>query len=74
MLQRPFSLSLPAPLNTKLDAAINIPGTVSEAYVFSDNLYARWDFITDEVIHLGNISDSETFESLVEPLGVCAYN
>lgn len=72
--QRPYSLTLPAPLNTMLDAAVNIPGTSSEAYVFSKTLYARWDFVEDEVISVGNISHSETFEALTDTLGFCVYD
>jgi len=67
----PFSLTLPAPLNTRLDAAFNIAGTASDAYVFSGEHYARWDFIRDEVLEVGKMSDAALFAPVIENLGVC---
>jgi len=67
----PFSLTLSAPLNTRIDSAFNIAGTASDAYIFSGEEYARWDFIRDEVLEAGKLPDVSLFATVIGKLGVC---
>ena len=48
-----------------------LSGTASDAYVFSGEHYARWDFIRDEVLEVGKMSDAALFAPVIENLGVC---
>jgi len=72
--ESPWSNILPAPLNTKIDAAVNVPPTAespSDVYLFSGDHYARWDFIKDHMKEFGRISKTAKFASMIQALGTC---
>ena len=49
-------------------------GAEGEAYVFTGKLYARWNFIKDEMIEMGKIASLDLFKPLVDNLGICVID
>jgi len=69
--KKPWSYSVPAPFNSRIDAAFTMPDSM-EAYLFSGIWGVRWDPTEDTILEGPFLLTNHTlFHKVSEALGIC---